>query len=110
MNAGWQQGGNARAEVVNRTHRIVREQALHMRQQQKRSRDLWVPLGISSVLLIVVCYAVWAVLDGYDLTPNGIPDASDQLPVLLIWFLPVTVLALGFIWLRRSRSGSEVPR
>ncbi len=110
MAGGWQIGGNARAEVVNRTHRVVREQARSMREQQQRSRSLWVPLGITSLLLPVICYAVWAVLDGYDLTPNGIPDASDQLPVLLLWFLPVTALALGLIWLRRARSENEASR
>ena len=74
-----------------------------MRAQQQRSRSLWVPIGISSVLLSVVCYAVWMVLDGYGFTPNGIPDASDQLPVLLLWSLPLTALALGFVWLQHVR-------
>ena len=110
MNPRMEQNGNARAEVVNRTHRIVREQALDMRAQQQRSRSLWVPVGICSVLLSVVCYAVWMVLDGYDLTSNGIPDATDQLPVLLLWFLPVTALALGFIWLQHVRAGNEASR
>ena len=110
MASGWQVEGNARADVVNRTHRIVREQALSMREQQRRSRSLWVPLGITSVLLPAICYAVWALLDGYDLTPNGVPDASDQLPILLLWFLPVTILALGFTWLQHLRSGNEVSR
>ena len=110
METRFQQNGNARAEVVNRTHRIVREQALTMRAQQARSRSLWVPIGICSTLLIVVCYAIWAMMDGYDLTPNGIPDASDQLPVLLLWFLPVTALALGFIWLRHVQAGNEASR
>jgi hypothetical protein len=100
--------GNARASVVNRTHRVVREQALGMRAQQERSRGLWLPLAIFSVLLPMICYAVWAMLDGYDLTPNGIPDASDQLLVMLIWLLPVTAIALGTVWFRRSRNSQEV--
>ena len=100
--------GNARASVVNRTHRIVREQALDMRAKQERSRSLWVPLAIFSVLLPVICYAIWVVLDEYDLTPNGIPDASDQLMIMLLWLLPVTSLALGYVWFRRTRSGQEV--
>jgi hypothetical protein len=102
--------GNARASVVNRTHRVVREQALEMREQQQRSRSLWVPLAIFSVLLPIICYAVWAMLDGYDLTPNGIPDASDQLIVMLLWLLPVTALALGSVWYRRSRNNQEASR
>jgi cytochrome c-type biogenesis protein CcmH/NrfF len=43
-------------------------------------------------------------LDGYDITPNGIPDADDQLVVLLLWSLPVTALLLAMVWLRRIRS------
>lgn len=99
--------GVARASTVNRTHRIVREEALKMRAKQEKTRSLWVPLGIFSVLLPVICYAVWAVLDEYDLAPNGIPDASDQLAVFLLWLLPVSALALGSIWHRRTRSSRE---
>jgi len=94
----------ARAGVVNRVHRVVREQALAMREQKSKSRSLWVPLGIFSVLLPVICYAIWGMLDGYDLTPNGIPDASDQLMILLLWSVPVTVVLLGVVWIKRGRN------
>jgi hypothetical protein len=100
----------ARAVVVNRTHRVVRDQALAMRERRQRSRDLFAPLAICSVLLLVICYAIWGVLDGYDLTPNGVPDASDQLSLLLLWSLPVTALVLGLVWFKRGRragGGSE---
>jgi hypothetical protein len=101
---------NARASVVNRTHRVVREQALDMREQQERKRSLWVPLAIFSVLLPLICYAAWAVLEGYDeFTSTGIPDASDQLAVMMMWFIPVTALVLGTVWLKRSRM-NEVQR
>ena len=105
-------GTAARAAVVNRTHRVVREQALTMREQKRRSRSLWIPLGICSILLLVICYAVWGMLDGYDLTPNGVPDASDQMVVLLLWFLPVTAALLGMAWFRRGRNrpNDEVPQ
>ncbi len=96
--------GAARAHVVNRTHRVIRDQALTMREQKKRSRSLWAPLMISSGLLAVIGYAVWAVMAGYDLTPTGVPDASDQVFLLLLWPLPVTVVVLGMLWIRRSRS------
>lgn len=98
--------GTARAAVVNRTHRIIREQALQMQEQRKRSRSLLVPLLISSALLLVICYAIWALMAGYDLTPTGVPDASDQVLLFLLWSLPVSVVVLGLTWLRRrSRSG-----
>jgi hypothetical protein len=103
----------ARASVVNRTHRVVREQALVMREQKQRSRSLWIPLGIFSMLLMGLCYAVWAVLEGYDeLSPNGVPDSSDQLFLLLLWSLPVTAVLLGLVWFQRERgqSNSEVTR
>ena len=101
--AGEADQGAARAVVVNRTHRIVREQANTMREQRKRSRSLLAPLIISSALLLLICYAVWAMMAGYDLTPTGVPDASDQVLLLLLWSLPLTVLVLGLIWLGRSR-------
>jgi hypothetical protein len=97
----------ARASVVNRTHRIVREQALQMQEQRKRSRSLLAPLLISSSLLLIICYAIWGLMDGYDITPNGVPDASDQVLLFLLWSLPVTVIVLGLIWLRRRGRGEQ---
>ena len=94
----------ARASMVNRTHRVIREQALELREQRQRSRSLWVPLGIFSIVLPLLCYAVWFMMDGYDeLASNGIPDASDQLLVLILWSLPVVLAALGMVWFKRSR-------
>jgi hypothetical protein len=104
--------GAARAQVVNRTHRVVREQALEMRELRSRTRSLWVPVIISSSLLLIICYAVWGMMDGYDITPTGIPDASDQMMVLLLWSLPLTAFALGLVWVRRgrNRANREVTR
>ena len=93
----------ARATVVNRAHRVVREQAQNMREQRERSRSLWVPLVICSLLMMVLCYSVWFMLDGYDVTPSGIPDASDQIMLLLIWSIPVIGAALGLVWYKRER-------
>jgi hypothetical protein len=95
----------ARASIVNRTHRVVREQALVMQAQKKRSRGLWVPLGLFSMLLVGLCYAVWVLLEGYnDLAPNGIPDASDQMFLPLLWSLPVTAVLVGLVWFQRGRN------
>ncbi len=94
---------NARAAIVNRTHRVIRAEALTLREQKSKSRSLWVPIAIVSVLLLVFCYAIWSMLDGYDLTPNGVPDASDQMILLLLWSLPVTSVIMGVVWLKRGR-------
>jgi hypothetical protein len=98
--------GGAQGVVVNRTHRVVRERALNLQEQRRKSRSLWVPLTIFSALMIVICYAIWGMLDGYDLTPNGVPDASDQLMILLLWSLPVTAVVLGMVWFKRGRGRS----
>ncbi len=104
LSSGTTKSTGARAVVVNRTHRVVREQALTMQEQKRKSRGLWVPLTIFSILMLVLCYAIWGMLDGYNLTPNGIPDASDQMMILLLWSLPVTAVVLGLVWVKRGRS------
>ena len=113
MVRGMRTGQNARAAVVNRTHRVVRAEALTMQEQKQKSRSLWAPLTIFSMLMLVLCYAIWGLLDNYDLTPNGVPDASDQMMLLLLWSLPVTMVVLGVVWLKRGRNRSnnaEVPQ
>jgi hypothetical protein len=104
--------GNARAQVVNRTHRVVREQALSMREDQSRKRSLWVPVIICSSMLLVICYAVWGMLAGYDITPTSIPDSSDQMLILMLWSLPITAFVLVMVWLQRGRgrANNEVTR
>ena len=94
----------ARASVVNRTRRVIHEEALRMQQDRSRTRSLWAPLAICSALLMVICYAIWGTLAGYDLTPTSIPDASDQMMLLiLLWSIPIAAVALGLIWFRRGR-------
>ncbi len=98
--------GFARAAVVNRTHRVIREQALRMQEDRRRSRSLLLPVLICSALIAVICYAVWGMMDGYDLTPSGVPDASDQVLFILLWSLPITMVVLGMTWLQRRRNGN----
>jgi hypothetical protein len=100
----------ARGVVVNRTHRVVREQALHLREQRQKSRSLWVPLGIFSFLMPAICYAIWSVLDGYEPNQLGIPTASGQMMVLLLWSLPVTAVVLGMVWIKRGRGRASSDR
>lgn len=112
LRAALRVGEGARAQVVNRAHRVVRERAVTMREQRRVKRSLWIPLLICSSLLMVVCYAVWGMLADYDLIPTSIPDSSDQLFVFLLWSLPVTAFVLLLVWIRRerSRANGEVRR
>jgi hypothetical protein len=102
----------ARASMVNRTHRVVLERAKKMQAYRSRVRSLWIPLTICSALLLMICSAVWTVLDGYELIPIGVPDSSDQFLVLFLWFFPVTMALLLTVLFRRmrGRSGGEAAR
>jgi hypothetical protein len=104
---------SARASMVNRTHRIVRERARQMSSRRDRIRSLMVPLLISAAMFVILVTAIWTLLDGYELTPTGVLDSSDQFLVLVCWFLPVTGVLLGMVWftrMRSRRSGSEMAR
>ena len=93
----------ARAAVVNRTHRVVRERAKTMAARRNRFRSLWIPLAVCSSLLVIICTAVWSVLDQYEVTPSGVPDASNQFLVLCLWFLPVSMALLAVVLFQRAR-------
>jgi protein-S-isoprenylcysteine O-methyltransferase Ste14 len=93
----------ARASVVNRTHRVVRERAKTMAAQRSRVRSLWIPLAVCSSLLVILCTGVWSALDAYDATPGGVPDASNQFLMLCLWFLPVSLALLAVVLFHRAR-------
>ncbi|MEO6924656.1 MAG: hypothetical protein ABI142_12585 [Bryocella sp.] len=93
----------ARASVVNRTHRIIREQALVMQANRRRRRSLWIPIGIFSVLISIIFVALWSIAAAYDATSGGVPDAGDQLMVWTMWIAPLTIVMLGLVWLQRQR-------
>jgi hypothetical protein len=97
------QNAPARASVVNRTHRVVRERATTMAARRSRVRSLWIPLAVCSSLLLIICTAVWSALEAYDVTPGGVPDASNQFLVLCLWFLPVSIALLAVVLLQRAR-------
>ena len=96
----------ARSSIVNRTHRVVRERATTMAAQRNRRRSLWVPMVVCSALVLMICTAVWNVLDEYDAAPTGVPDSSDQFLVLALWFFPVSMALLAMVWFRRTRNRS----
>jgi hypothetical protein len=97
---------SARASIVNRTHRVVRERAKMVQAHRSKVRSLWIPLTVCSGFLLMICYAVWTLLDGYELTPNGVPDSSDQFLVMLLWFFPVSMALLATVLFRRARKRS----
>ena len=92
----------ASAAVVNRTHPLVREPAQTKEAGRKSFRSLWIPLTISGGLLVVLIDAIWSILDQYDLSPTGLPDANQQMLVLMMWCLPISVVLLAVLWFRRG--------
>ncbi len=97
----------ASASSVNRTHRLVRERARTLQQRRSMMRSLWLPLTVCSGLVLLLCAAVWTVLDQYDLEPTGMPDPSQQMIVLLMWCLPLSAILLAVVWFRHTGSRSE---
>ena len=95
----------ARASVVEPgcTSRVVRERAKTIAAQRSRARSLWIPLAVCSALLVIICTAVWSALEAYDVTPGGVPDASNQFLVLCLWFLPVSMALLAVVLFQRTR-------
>ena len=98
----------ARASVVNRTHRVVRERARSQSDRRSRVKSLWIPLAVCSALLSVLSIAAWMIFAQNDLSPTGIPDASAQMLVVLLWFLPVSGALLATVWFRKSHASSGV--
>ena len=97
----------ASAEVVNRTHRVVRERARKLEAQRSRVRSLWLPLVVSGSMLAVIIFAISAILEQDELVPIGLPDANQQVLVLMMWCLPVTLLLLAVVLFRRNNAASD---
>jgi len=97
----------ASATMVNRTHRVVRERARMMQARKSHVRSLWIPLAITAALLAVIFFAVWSVLDQYEVTPIGLPDASQQMLILMMWCLPLSVAILAIVWFRRASAKAD---
>lgn len=104
---------NARSVIVNRTHRVVRAQALNLRQQRDKSRSLMLPLTVCSVLLILSAFALWSGLYQYeaaeavvavqaDVAALATADLNNHFLLVLLWFVPVSIALLVTLWVRRS--------
>jgi hypothetical protein len=112
-------GAAARAGVVNRTHRVVRQRAKVMQERRSQVRSLMVPLIICSALLILVIVAVWSGLYQYEAAEAAeavqadvaalaaTTDANNHFLVVLLWFVPVSLAALAAVWLSRVRGGTD---
>ena len=100
-------GGAARASAVNRTHRVVRAKAGAIAARRRRTRGLWIPIAIFSVLLVIICTAAWNDLEQYDVNPNGILDASNQFLILFLWFFPASMALLAVVLFRRNRKHTD---
>jgi hypothetical protein len=97
---------------VGRTHRVVRERAQVMRESRQQRRSLWLPLTIASAMMIMLFYAVWSGFVQYDVAEisdevAGSLRGGSQMLILGLWFLPVTVTALFFVWIQRNRNRND---
>ncbi len=72
------------------------------RSRKAASRSLWFPLLVSFGFLATLLYALWNMLDESEFFPDGIPDASQQMLLLLLWCLPVSAIVLAAVWFRRG--------
>ncbi len=107
---------DARAAVVNRTHRVVRERAAAMQERKRTTRDLIVPFAVCSALLLFIAVAVLHVADESVLDLEGSiwkrvvelgADAGSSVSILLLWFLPLSVITAAVVLFRRNRRGSD---
>ncbi len=103
----------ARAAVVNRTHRVIRERAVAMQARRRTVRDLVLPCLICSALLLLIAFAVWTVADeGLAGLEGGLwhrvlelgGDAGSSVSILLVWFLPISVITAAVVLLRRGKA------
>lgn len=102
MFARQTQNTSARASVVNRTHRVVRERAGLLAARRSRVRSLWIPMAVFSALLLIICTAAWYGMGQYDVNPNGILDADNQFLVLVLWFFPLSIALIAVVLFRRA--------
>ena len=92
----------APAALVNRTHRVIQQRAAAIPSRRSRLRSLTIPMLSCAAVLVVVCTAVWSVLDQYELKPTGVPDASSQMLVFLLSLLPRSTLVLALFFSDRA--------
>lgn len=111
----------ANSALVGRTQRVVRQRALAMQAQKRRSRDLWLACSICSAWLIMMTHSAWTgfMQNGFmqyesgavgSLRPIDMIESSAQMLVMAMWFLPVSAAVLMLVWFKRSRDRGDNER
>ena len=103
----------ARANVVNRTHRVILQRATVMQARRSRARGLLAPMIICSALLLLTAFAVWSGLYQNpsantgavqtDVAALAAMQVSNHYIVTLLWFLPACLAVLATVLYRRTR-------
>jgi hypothetical protein len=103
---------SARAGVVNRTHRVVRQRAKVMQARRSRARGMVAPMIICSALLLLIAFAMWSGLYQNpviaealqtDVAALAAMDATNHYMVALLWFVPACLAVLATVLYRRTR-------
>lgn len=118
-NARIEMDSAARARVVNRTHRVVRQRAKAMQARRSHARGLMVPLIICSALLLLIAATVWSGLyqnpaSAAELVQTDVAgpaaaatlDANDHSVVALLWFVPLGLSVPALVLYRRRRESA----
>jgi hypothetical protein len=109
-------GMAARAGVVNRTHRVIRQRAKVMQARRSRARGLLLPMIICSAFLLLIVFAMWSGLYQNpviaetletDVAALAAMDASNHYMVALLWFVPACLAVLATALYRRTREGGN---
>jgi hypothetical protein len=110
-------GMAARACVVNRTHRVVRQRAQVMQARRSRMRELMVPLILCSALLLWTAFGIWggwyqnpssaAAAVQTDVAALAASDAINHYFVALLWFVPACLAVLATVLYRRARENAN---
>ena len=98
---------SARDGMVNRTHRVVRQRARELQANRRDLRGLLLPLLLCSLLMLALVFAVWMLLDQYDVVSSEMPPSIHHFFLLLLWFLPVSAGLVALVWFHRSRNQAD---
>jgi hypothetical protein len=78
-----------------------------LQEQKRRVRSLWIPLIVSFGFLASILFAVWSVMDESEFFADGLPDSSQNLLMLALWCIPLSVIVLVVVWFGRASAHSN---